>query len=596
MRGRGKVRVAVLLLVSLLCGVIQVDGSSEAKTRVSMRQEAVSEESGLPSATASPIASAIPSASANPIVSASPIASVEPSASVVPENTTEPTATPEVSEQPVTESPMPRELTLLNDEARSGAQGQKGIHYGRVKGGKFYHITTFITDEIKLKLNHKATYKVVGAKNKKEFKKKVIRVSKQGVIKCSNKKKGIHEYAVIKVTSKDSGEVIYVYLHFLPKLYSKTAKKQSIIIGKKINLKFNYGKKKLSFGSSAPKVATVNKKGVVHACKKGIAVITVRVKGSAKNMVRIRIIVKEEPWIVSAKDTCYTYSDMTSDLHQLSAKYGSKASLFSIGKSYDDRQLWCIRLGNPNASKKVVIDGGIHAREWLNCQLLTRKVEDILRRYSEFKDSLRTVCVYVLPMLNPDGVSISQSGFSSLRSAKLRKICKKTKCPAKTWKANGRGVNLNNNFPAGWKIMKKKSKQKKPHGSAFNGKSAGSELETRAIMQFIQNMSGLRAVLNFHSTGQVLYWKYSVESNPDQWARQKQLAYKIHEFNHYTLMPKGSGKNKAAGMGDWLAYNQKVPTVTVETGVAAAPMPHGEYSRIERQNTKMIDWFIRSYP
>lgn len=65
----------------------------------------------------------------------------------------------------------------------------------------------------------------------------------------------------------------------------------------------------------------------------------------------------------------------------------------------------------PYASKKYLINGGIHAREWLNCQMLTHKSEEILREYADYKSALKGKCIYIIPMINPDGVTISQFGL-----------------------------------------------------------------------------------------------------------------------------------------------------------------------------------------
>lgn len=102
-------------------------------------------------------------------------------------------------------------------------------------------------------------------------------------------------------------------------------------------------------------------------------------------------------------------------------------------------------MGNPSAAKKLVIDAAIHAREWKNTQVIMRQTEEILREYGEHRARFRSTCLYILPMDNPDGVTISQYGASGIRNAKLRKKIQKIG-HFNTWKNNARGVNINNNF------------------------------------------------------------------------------------------------------------------------------------------------------
>ncbi len=569
--------------VCLLCGILLGDFSGyagrEANVVVAAQQEdaAKGEESAgnVPSETQRPDGGTasdgeVPGTIIYPMMSPA----ITPSAM--------PTAVPTVSpEEP---------LKLKNKDARYFSGGQKGIGYGKVKKIKIYHINTYVTDKVTLLPSRPSTYKVVGGISKKEAKK--IKVSASGVVTCRDKSKDKKQYAIVGITAKDTKETIYAYLYFAPSLYAKSTKNQVVYQGKTAKLLMNYGKNKVTFKSSKKKVARVDKKGVVTARKKGKAVITVKVKGSEKNQIKFTIRVKEEPWLVNDKDTVYSYEDMTKDLKDIAWKYRGKVSLQKLGSSEDGRTIWCLRMGNASARNKILINAGIHAREWLNPQMLVRKCEEIMREYPDYKQALSRTCVYVVPMINPDGVAISQYGFGVIRSPKLRKLCQKTKASYRTWKGNARGVNLNFNFPGGWN---QKDKKKKPDGITYPGKKAASEKETRVMMNFVNRISGLKGALNYHSTGSILYWNYNVESNPTLYNRQKTLAYKVNSYTHYRLMPKSVSTDPNGGFGDWLIYNKKIPNVTVETGSVMCPLPFSQMKKITRENTDVLSWFVKSY-
>lgn len=379
-------------------------------------------------------------------------------------------------------------LAIKNKGARFFSGGQKGIQYGKVKKGKIYHINTYVSDPVSLFPTKPSTFKITGGISKKDISSGKVKVSANGTVTCTDKARDKKQYAIVQVTAKDSGESIYVYVCFAPRLYTRGQSSQVVYQGKSTGLKYNYPCKKLRFVSSNPKVAKVNKNGVVTARKKGTAVILAQVKKSSRNFVKTKIVVKEEPWIVNERDTLYSYEDMTRDLKNIAWKYRGKASLKSLGSSEDGRTIWCLRVGNPSAGRKIVIDAGIHAREWMNPLMIVHKCEEILRQYTDYKATLKNACLYVVPMINPDGVTISQYGFGAIRSEKLRKICQKTKASARTWKGNARGVNLNFNFPGGWNP---ENKSKKPDGNSYPGEKAASEKETKVMMSFINSLSGI---------------------------------------------------------------------------------------------------------
>lgn len=588
-------RIGLAIICSLLVGLVPpADCGAKLPPDALESQEALASKEALMSqgALASPGAAVVPAEStvpvstptlaesAAPAFSARPDASAQPGMSAVPGHSATPGPSPKVP------------FVLKNRGAKLFKGGQKGISFGKVRDKKIYHINTFTSDSVKLNPSRKATFRVTGGSSKKEVRAGKVRVAADGTVTCREKGKGKKQYAIICVTAKDTGESIYVYLYFAPRLFQKGSQKMVIYQGKTSKLSFNYAGRRLQFTSSRPKVAKADKKGLVSVGRKGTAIITAKVRGSLKNQLKIRITVREEPWVVNDKDSVYSYEDMTSDLRGLAGKYKGRVSLTSIGTSEDGRNIWCLRIGRASASRKLVINAGIHAREWLNPLMLMRKSEEILRQYEDYRSALSGKCVYVIPMINPDGVTISQSGFGAIRSEKLRKLCQKTKSSYRTWKGNARAVNLNFNFPGGWN---EKGKSQKPDGVTYPGEKPASEKETKAMMRFINGLSGLRGVINYHSTGSILYWNYNVESDGGLYGRQSALAGKIHSFTGYRLMPKSISTDPNGGMGDWIIYNKRIPNVTVETGTVMCPLPHSQLKRITRENGKMLEWFVKSY-
>ncbi len=113
------------------------------------------------------------------------------------------------------------------------------------------------------------------------------------------------------------------------------------------------------------------------------------------------------------------------------------------------------------------------------------------------------------------------------------------------------------------------------------------------MIRFINGLSGIKGVLNYHSMGSILYWNYNVESNAPLYERQSALAKKVNAYTNYRLMPKSISTDPNGGFGDWLIYEKKIPNVTVET--VACPLPHSQLGRITKQNSELLNWFVKDY-
>ena len=114
----------------------------------------------------------------------------------------------------------------------------------------------------------------------------------------------------------------------------------------------------------------------------------------------------------------------------------------SVGKSVLGKNIYVVKLGN--GTKKVFYSASIHANEWITSVLLMKFIEDYCIAYNNnsrlYGYSVRrlfnSVSIYIMPMVNPDGVDLV------------------TDKSIVGWKANINGVDLNLQFPAGWKNAK----------------------------------------------------------------------------------------------------------------------------------------------
>ena len=372
---------------------------------------------------------------------------------------------------------------------------------------------------------------------------------------------------------------------------------------------FNDYNERLIWSSSNSRVATVSKNGRVSAVKAGKSIVSATAEESGNTIAEFTVFSYKEKSgsyintsklkTVSTKKSKYTYNQMKKDLKALSEKYSSIMTYSSAGKTCDNRDIFEVVIGNPNAQNHILVQASMHAREYMNSLLVMREIEAICANYYtgaydgySFCELFEETCLHVVPMTNPDGVSISQFGTKAIRDEKIRKRLEKIeKKYAKgrknyftNWKSNAMGVDLNINFPQCWN--KYKSYVKHPGAEGFKGKSPTSENETRILMEIVKRVKP-KAVISYHSTGSMLFWNFRQSGS---FRNKCKSLYKVVNgvTGYFDAEPNPKRSIVSSNFGEWVCNNQKIPTVTVETGKATCPLPIKEYNRIWSENKYLL--------
>jgi len=143
-------------------------------------------------------------------------------------------------------------------------------------------------------------------------------------------------------------------------------------------------------------------------------------------------------------------------ISKLSAEYDF-IDVKSLGTSIFGKEIPCIKLGH--GSKNIVYVGAHHGMEWITSALLLKFTEEFCQSFRKKAAACRYPIEYIfesrslhiIPMLNPDGVdmSINKSPPSGILDERLIRM-NGGSGDFSRWQANGRGVDLNHNYSAGF--------------------------------------------------------------------------------------------------------------------------------------------------
>lgn len=333
--------------------------------------------------------------------------------------------------------------------------------------------------------------------------------------------------------------------------------------------------------------------------------------------------------IVDAADALYTYEAMQEDIKTLCETYGECLSYEVLGSSVDGRDIYEVRLGAPDAEHHIFVQAAIHGREYMTAQLVMRMLEYYAANYESgsyhgksYRELLENTAVYAIPMANPDGVTISQLGTGAMYHEEIGELVYECylrdqmdlvleedangdwnwsdyykqedydrEAEGKTelisfeeyqmiWKSNANGVDLNNNFDAGWNEIDLKEA---PSYGNYKGAYAESEPETQILAQEAAKRE-YDYFISYHSKGQLIY--YDVNGNRKETSEKSyELASCLQEVLKYDPLNTQKGYNvNLGGFSDWVQLSLQGASVTIENGRHPCPLQIEEFDAIWYRN------------
>jgi len=291
-------------------------------------------------------------------------------------------------------------------------------------------------------------------------------------------------------------------------------------------------------------------------------------------------------------DIDYTYEIIERQIQGLKVRYPFLET-GTIGRSVMGKNLYYIRLGR--GGRQVSYNGAHHANEWITTPLLMKFIENYSKAYStggsirgyNIPQLYNTSSIYIVPMVNPDGVDLVNYWPNYTDPAyRQAALLNKTGLPLPwVWKANIRGVDLNVNYPASWEKEKQNQIEQGITGPAprdYGGEEPLSEPETIAMANFTRNHN-FNMVIAYHTQGEVIYWQFENLAPPESIT----IGNIFSEISGYALVG-GPGEAAYAGYKDWFIQEYGRPGFTIEVGRGTNPIPISQFPVIYRQNEEIL--------
>jgi g-D-glutamyl-meso-diaminopimelate peptidase len=280
----------------------------------------------------------------------------------------------------------------------------------------------------------------------------------------------------------------------------------------------------------------------------------------------------------------YNTKALTHDINLLLDKYPFIKKQ-KIGNSVLGKPIDMLSIGT--GKRKVHINASFHGNEWITSGILMRFINEYAQALTsssslnEFSalDLYKDTTLLAVPMVDPDGVDLVLDGPPDNEYKDLVLQLNKGSKDFSNWKANIRGVDLNNQFPARWE-KEQVRKPKKPAPRDYPGKSPLTEPEAIVMAQAAEKYN-FDKVIALHTQGKELYWGFEGE---EPMPESELMAKEFEKVSGYKAI---RYVDSYAGYKDWFIQEFRKPGFTIELGIGVNPLPLGQFDKIY-QDTRGI--------
>lgn len=259
----------------------------------------------------------------------------------------------------------------------------------------------------------------------------------------------------------------------------------------------------------------------------------------------------------------HNYEEMVSEIDQAVSDHDNIVQKFSIGKSYENRDLWAVKISDnvhmDEDEPEVLFASLHHAREHLTVEMalyLLRLFTDNYETDSRIKEIVDNREIYIVFNMNPDGgeydISIGEYQY-----------WRKNRQPNNG--TSSIGTDLNRNYGYKWGCCGGSSSN--PSSETYRGQAPFSAPETAALRDFINSRvidgkQQIKTAISFHTYSELILWPYgyTYEDTPDGMTADDYQVFKtmgedMAQTNGYTPQQASDLYITDGDMTDW-AYGE----------------------------------------
>lgn len=268
------------------------------------------------------------------------------------------------------------------------------------------------------------------------------------------------------------------------------------------------------------------------------------------------------------------------------------------GSSVCGREIPVVSAGCGEAA--VLYVGAHHGMERLTAGVLTDFAAEIDAQYARdgkvgeisVRKLLRRFTIYLVPMLNPDGVRISLYGAGEAGDRRAALFAMNGGDDFSFWQANANGVDLNHNYDAGFAaysaIQRETGITAGP--TRYAGETPESEPETAFLCRLLRTLHPrLCGVLSLHTQGEEIFCGCETALS----AKCRAVGRRLQGMTGYKMkIP--TGLAAYGGLTDWCIETLRRPAFTLECGRGQNPLPPDDkpaiYARLRGALTAFPFW------
>ncbi|MGW9374618.1 M14 family metallopeptidase [Streptomyces xanthophaeus] len=274
----------------------------------------------------------------------------------------------------------------------------------------------------------------------------------------------------------------------------------------------------------------------------------------------------------SADSRYHNYTEASAEIDQRIAQYPGIMSKKVIGKSYQGRDLFAIKISDnvatDEAEPEVLFTAHQHAREHLTVEMALYLLKELGSKYgteSRVTNAVDSREIWIVPDLNPDGgeYDIATGSYRSWR---------KNRQPNSGSSYVGTDENRNWNYK--WGCCGGSSSSKS--SETYRGPAAESAPEVKAVSDFVRSRviggkQQIKASIDFHTYSQLVLWPFGWTYNDtapgltaDDLAVFKKIGTGMAASNGYTPEQSSDLYITDGTIDDWLWGSQKIFAYTFE--------------------------------